>query len=106
MRQDIGNLRKTPGSIVEEFILRILPERRRGEEKVVDWSWWGMGLLVKERLIRESEQRGRRREEETPATRSRRERISEHRWQNMLTYADTAGSQRRDSCRPVEAGAG
>jgi hypothetical protein len=39
MRQDVGDLRKTPGSIVEEFILKILPEgtsrRREGSRLVV-----------------------------------------------------------------------
>jgi hypothetical protein len=35
----VGNLRKTHGSIVEEFGFQVLPERLRVEEKVVDWSW-------------------------------------------------------------------
>ena len=51
-----------------------------------------MGFLVKKGLSKESGQRGRRRDEETPAARSRREGIFEHGKRNMLVH----GGKRRN----------
>ena len=68
---------------MRNFGSSILESRGEGSSRLVVVV---MGFLVKEGLSKESGQRGRRRDKETPAARSRRAGIFEHGRRNMLIY--------------------